>query len=87
MRHINHHAQTVHFTHDFFAKISEMFGAVVVFGSADPGRDTAVGQAHIPRSEAVELAQNSKIGVDHVTALDADEGGDLPFPLRACNIV
>src|SRR5205823_13030800 len=78
-------AGAVHFGDNVFAEIGESImrgrggGGVRAFVVA------TVRQGHVTDAEARKLAQRGEVGVDHVTALDAHQRGNLALLVRGAD--
>ena len=59
----------------------------IVGGAVGPFGGLVVGQRHVARAEAVELAQRGEAAADLAAALDPDQRGDLAGLVDADDVV
>src|SRR6185437_2741113 len=89
VRNIDHHAQTIHFTHDVLAEIRE---AVVMFyrrivdiaRGVRPIVRIRMREGHVPHSQRIVVAQKAEIVFNRMAALYTDQRRDLVALVR-CN--
>src|SRR5207245_2299603 len=77
----------IHLADDFLAEIGEAVVNGLVGGGIGPLVVIEVRERDVADAEIAEHAQDTDVVADHVTALDADQDGDLTLGVRAANVV
>lgn len=78
VRHVDDHAEAVHFANHLAPESSETVVARLIRRRVAEIVVAEVGQSHRPDAEAMVDSQDRQIAVDLVATFDGQDGGDLP---------
>ena len=84
---VDQHADPVHLVDDRAAEVGEAVILRIVGRAVGELVVLEMGQRHVARAKIVELAQRREAAADLVTALDADQRGDLAGLVDADDVV
>ena len=84
---IDQHAEAVHLGDDLEPERGQAVPLGIVGGAVGPFGGLVVGQRHVARAEAIELAQRGQAAADLAPALDPDQRGNSPGLVDADDIV